>query len=121
MLNTPLTLSAARKFGIAATFDAHTREGRSAIFRFGMDCGAVSDALVGLPNKNKVLELAVFTVDSSLLDRRLLSPWSEALYTENLRGEVLAAGVSVPRFDQLAQAVVENLEKLNFFRSIAAK
>ena len=49
-----------------------------------------------------MLELAIFTVDSSLLDRRLLSPWSEALYAENLRGEVLAAGASLGQFDELA-------------------
>lgn len=105
---------------LSATFDGHTREGRSAISRLGIDCDAVRGALAGLRNKNKALELAVFTVDSSLLNRRLLSPWSEALYAENLRGEVLAAGASVSQFDELAEAVAANLEKLNFFRSKAA-
>ena len=105
---------------LSATFDGHTREGRSAISRLGIDCDAVRGALAGLRNKNKALELAVFTVDSSLLNRRLLSPWSEALYAENLRGEVLAAGASASQFDELAEAVAANLEKLNFFRSKAA-
>lgn len=63
----------------------------------------------------------MFTVDSSLLDRRLLSPWSEALYAKNLEGEVLAKGVSFPQFDQLAALVVENRNALNSARAISAK
>ena len=63
----------------------------------------------------------MFTVDSSLLDRRLVSPWAEALYQANLKGEVMAAGLPLARFNELAGAVLENLDNLNSFRSFAAK
>lgn len=106
---------------LAATFDGHTSEGRRAISHFAKACVSVREVLANFRNRDKILQLAVFTVDSSLLDRRLLSPWAEALYEENLRGEVLAAGTSLGCFDALAKAVVENLDKLNSFRSIAAK
>lgn len=106
---------------LAATFDGHTSEGRRALSRFAQACAPVREVLATLRNPDKILQLAVFTVDSSLLDRRLLSPWAEALYAENLRGEVLAAGISFACFDALSKAVVENLDKLNSFRFLAAK
>ena len=106
---------------LAATFDGHTREGRQAIARFGASCPPIARITAGLPTQNKILELAVFTVDSSLLDRRLVSPWAEALYQRNLRGEVMAAGLTPARFDALCAAVVANMEKLNSFRSFAVK
>ena len=106
---------------LAATFDGHTREGRQAIAQFGANCPPIAQIAAGLPNRQKALELAVFTVDSSLLDRRLVSPWAEALYQANLQGEVMAASLPLARFDKLAGAVMENLNKLNSFRSFAAK
>lgn len=106
---------------LSAAFDGHTAEGRRAISRFAKSCGPVVQLLADIPNKQKVLELAVFTVDSSLLDRRLLSPWSEALYRENLEGEVLATGVSLHEFDELAALVIANRDKLNLARSISVK
>ena len=106
---------------LAATFDGHTREGRQAIARFGASCLPIAQITTGLPNQSKVLELAIFTVDSSLLDRRLVSPWAEALYQNNLRGEVMAAGLTPARFDALCAVAVENMEKLNSFRVFAVK
>ena len=106
---------------LAATFDGHTREGRQAIAQFGAHCAPIAQIAAGLPTKHKALELAVFTVDSSLLDRRLVSPWAEALYQANLQGEVMAAGLPLAKFDRLAGAVLENLDNLDTFRSFAAK
>lgn len=106
---------------LSAAFDGHTREGRNAISHFGRTCGPIVEVLRGVSDKQKALELAVFTIDSSLLDRRLLCPWSEALYRKNLEGEVLAAGLSLRQFDELAASTLENREMLNLARSIAAK
>ena len=106
---------------LAATFDGHTREGRRAIAQFGVNCPPIAEIAGGLRSKAKALELAVFTVDSSLLDRRLVSPWAEALYQANLQGEVMAAGLPLAEFDRLAGAVLENLDNLDTFRSFAAK
>ncbi len=54
------------------------------------------------------MALAVFTVDSSLLDRYIASPWAAELYKENLRGEVLAAVTSAEQFDELTGIVRDN-------------
>jgi hypothetical protein len=70
-----------------------------------------------MPNPAKVISLAVFTVDSSLLDRYLSSPWAAELYKENLRGEVLAAGTSSERFSGLAEAVAQNRDQLHHART----
>lgn len=106
---------------LSAAFDGHTSEGRKAISHFARTCGPVSKVLGRIPDKQKALELVIFTVDSSLLDRRLFSPWSEALYRENLQGEMLAAGISCPQFDELAATVIGNQDQLNLSRSIVAK
>jgi hypothetical protein len=106
---------------LSAAFDGHTSEGRRAISQFAKGCSAVAKLLDGIPNKQKVLELAVFTVDSSLLDRRLLSPWSEELYRKNLEGEVLASGISFLEFDAIASAILQHRDELNSSRSVAAK
>jgi hypothetical protein len=101
---------------VPATFDGHTQEGRRAISYFTKACGPVRELLEGTPEKHKLVALAVFTVDSSLLDRQLTSPWAAELYRENLKGEVLAAGASPENFAILADLVAANLEALDHAR-----
>ena len=105
----------------SAAFDGHTSEGRRAISHFARTGALLTPVLGGIRDKQKALELAVFTVDSSLLDRRLLSPWSEALYQASLEGEIAAAGVSLTQFDQLAAVIIANRDALDLSRSIAAR
>lgn len=106
---------------LSATFDGHTQEGRRSIAYFSKACAPVEKFLAGFADKQKILALAVFTVDSSLLDRYLMSPWAKALYEDTLRGEALAAGVPPDQFSELTRIVVQNRDKLNLARSILAK
>lgn len=98
---------------LSATFDGHTREGKSALSYFASACDPIRYLLKDQANKSKVLALAVFTADSTLLDRCVTSPWATSLYEENLRGEVLAAGISDERFTEVTKSVSQNLDALN--------
>ncbi len=101
---------------LAATFDGHTQEGRRALAYFGKACAPIRKVIGDVANQNKLIALAVFTVDSTLLDRYLSSPWATELYKENLRGEVLAAGFSMGQFYDLAEAVAHNRDDLHHAR-----
>ncbi len=101
---------------VSATFDAHTQEGRRALSYFGKACAPVRELLADVANQNKLIALAVFTVDSTLLDRYLSSPWAVELCKENLRGEVLAAGFSMEQFVELAEAVAHHRDELHHAR-----
>ena len=101
---------------LSATFDGHTREGRDALTHFAGACDPIRQLLKDDENRSKVLALAVFTADSSLLDRCVTSPWATALYEENLLGEVLAAGSSIEKFTEITKAVSENRDALDAAR-----
>lgn len=101
---------------LSATFDGHTREGRDALSSFAGACGPIRQLLKDEENRSKVLALAVFTADSSLLDRCVVSPWATALYEENLLGEVLAAGSSYEKFTEVTKAVSQNRDALDAAR-----
>ena len=101
---------------LSATFDGHTREGRHALSCFATACDPIRQLLKDEENRSKVLALAVFTADSSLLDRCVTSPWATALYEENLLGEVLAAGSSYEKFTEITKAVSENRDALDIAR-----
>lgn len=101
---------------LSATFDGHTREGRHALARFATSCDPIRQLLRDEENISKVLALAVFTADSSLLDRCVVSPWATALYEENLLGEVLAAGSSYEKFTEVTKAVSQNRDALDAAR-----
>ena len=101
---------------LSATFDGHTREGREALSNFAKTCDPIGQLLRDEENRSKVLALAVFTADSSLLDRCISSPWATALYEENLLGEVLAAGSTIEKFTEITKAVSENRDALDAAR-----
>lgn len=101
---------------LSATFDGHTREGRDALTQFAAACDPIRQLLKDERNKSKVLALAVFTADSSLLDRCVTSPWATALYEENLLGEVLAAGSGIEKFTEITRAVRQNRDALDAAR-----
>ena len=106
---------------LSVTFDSHTREGRNALSYFASACDPIRRLLKDETKKSKTLALAIFTADSSLLDRSLASPWATALYEENLRGEVQAAGVAFEKFTELRRAVSQNLDALNAARRWALR
>lgn len=106
---------------VSATFDGHTQEGRRALSYFAASCDPIRRLLKDEANKGKVLALAVFTADSTVLDRSITSPWATALYEENLRGEVLAAGSTYERFTELSRAVSRNMDGLNSARRRACQ
>lgn len=101
---------------LSATFDGHTHEGRKAFAYFAKSCEPIKEFFGADRAQTKLIGLAVFTVDSSILDRSVTSPWGKALYEENLQGEVLAAGMSPDRFAELTSIVAANLHKLNIAR-----
>ena len=101
---------------LSATFDGHTREGRDALTHFAGACDPIRQLLKDEENRSKVLALAVFTADSSLLNRCVTSPWATALYEENLLGEVLAAGSTIEKFTEITKAVSQNRYALDAAR-----
>ena len=52
-----------------------------------------------------------------LLDRQIMSPWAASLYEENLRGEVLRAGVGIEEFAELVGLIAANRDKLAYARA----
>lgn len=102
---------------LSATFDGHTQEGRRAIAYYRKSCSPVTKFFGEKEKANKLLGLAIFTADSSLLDRYIISPWAQSLYEENLRGEVMGAGVEWERFAELVGIIVDNREGLVYARS----
>jgi hypothetical protein len=102
---------------LSATFDGHTQEGRRAISYFCKSCGELASFLEANPSINtKAATMAVFTVDSSLLDRFVKTPWAVSLYKANLQGEIAGLGISQNQAANLMSIIERNRDELHHAR-----
>jgi hypothetical protein len=92
---------------LSAAFDGHTQDGKRALAYFAKASDPMREFFAKYPtiDSKKVLPLALFTADSSLLDRYVSTQWALDLYAENLRGEALKADIKMELLAEVVEII----------------
>lgn len=105
----------------AAAFDLHTREGRTALNRFGRECAEISQMLRAIPSTLREIAVrhGVFIVEGGRLQNKLRFAQADAVENAAHDMELAFAGI-VPENSQSAflKAISDNLLFLNALREL---
>lgn len=108
----------------AWAYDLHTREGRSALIRFGRECGEINGLLFRLPTNMRELAIhhGVFIVEGGLLKNQLRFDVANQIESDAHSAEMSFAGLS-SQSEQLSflTAIRSNLSHLNTIRMEASR